>query len=178
MRATLVNIFGGPGSGKSTFAPGVVHFLKKYGFEAFYVPEEAKYWAMGGCRIDEGTQLEIVFRQYDAERRYYPWECFIVTDAPLEINGFYCWLRTKKEDYFNIVKRIREQNNGTQLNFWLQNDLPYQPHGRYQSESEAGRVADQMFTSLDYLNMELAPRDPSMFVQNYLMPHVTSHKEG
>ena len=171
MSATLVNIFGGPGAGKSTFAPGVVHCLKKYGFEAVFITEEAKHWALGGCPIGEGTQLEIMFRQFDAEQRYYSYDCFIVTDSPLENNAYYCYARTGKGDYRNVVSRIREQSGIDQLNFWLQMPPHYHAAGRYQTEDEARKMADDMFGYFSYLEPEPIPRDPSIFVQNYLIPH-------
>ncbi len=171
MPAVVVNLFGGPGTGKSTLALGITHELKRLRHEAQFIAEEAKYWAFYKHHIGEPEQLEITWRQYDAERRYYEHADFIVTDSPLEICAFYSWYRNRTDDYSNIVRRLRERHPHIEvLNYWIVREKEYNPVGRYQTEEEALLVDREMQAFMaPHGLIRTDIHNPLQFIQTHLL---------
>lgn len=80
----IVNMFAGPGAGKSTTALGVTSILKHNGIDAEYVDEEAKRDAWEGTLDLTGAhQLTFTAAQVRAIDRLRGKVDFIVTDCPL-----------------------------------------------------------------------------------------------
>lgn len=142
---TVVNIFGGPGTGKSTLAAGVVHELKVRGHEAVLVHEEFKAYAIANYPTDPFDRLEVFARQCANERRFYGLAEFIVTDSPLEINAFYNDLDAKGSSFTRIVEGLRCQGPTIyRADFSLCRTVKYDTAGRYQTEAEAQLVDTEL----------------------------------
>lgn len=126
----VVNMFGGPGSGKSTTATGVFSGLKLAGVNAEYVSEYAKdlVWSERSLR----NQLLILGKQYDRMLRLKDKVEVIVTDSPLLLTALY------NEGHQSISQAAKDvYSEFWNLNFVIQRAKPYNPAGRYQTEDEA-----------------------------------------
>ena len=90
MKYRRINIFGGPGVGKSICAAKLFGDLKLHGYLIEQVSEYAKTWAHQKRSVDVYAQLYFLAKQVKAER-----ECLtngyelIVTDAPLGLYPLY-----------------------------------------------------------------------------------------
>jgi len=167
----VTNLFGGPGVGKSTLALGIAFELKRLGWEAQIVQEEAKVFALVGHQIAEPEQFEVTWKAYEAERKFYGKVDFIIVEAPLELQAYYGYHRDGTDDWLNIVKRLRGCHMTPRLNFWVEKTLPYETSGRYQDEVQANYVHQDMGAYLDYLDMtSVSTKEPVRFVHQHLLP--------
>ncbi|MGN0174260.1 MAG: AAA family ATPase, partial [Acutalibacteraceae bacterium] len=110
----VVNLFAGPGAGKSTCAWEIASKLKKLGYVAEYVSEYAKelVWDEKYEMLD-GTlehQSELLKEQQHRQNRLMGKVDFIVTDSPTILNLQY--LKESAPDYVkNCIKEYKEHNN-------------------------------------------------------------------
>ena len=93
MKTVVVNMFAGPGAGKTTCAWEVASELKKKGFITEYVAEYAKelVWEKNYTMLD-GTlqhQRQLLTEQAHRLARLDGQVDFIVTDSPLFLNALY-----------------------------------------------------------------------------------------
>lgn len=93
MKTVVVNMFAGPGAGKTTCAWEIASELKKQGFITEYVAEYAKelVWEKNFSMLD-GTlqnQRKILTEQTRRLERLSGQVDFIVTDSPLMLNALY-----------------------------------------------------------------------------------------
>lgn len=144
---TVINLLGGPGTGKSTTAAALFAEMKMRGLHVEHVQEYVKIWAWEGRPVDDFDQLYIFAKQARKERQLYGKVDFIVTDSPVFLSGFY------EEKYAGntVVKqclpeylRALRANGVSHMNFVLDRKKPYDTRGRYQSEDEAREVDDEI----------------------------------
>lgn len=144
----VVNLLGAPCAGKSTMAAGLFYRLKLLGINAELTGEYAKDLTYSG-RFEGSASLEdqiyIFAKQRARIERLVPHCEIIVTDCPLLIGISY--YREHFPDCFRelLLWAFNQHDN---LNFFLTRANPYSEHGRRQSEDEAQRVHDDMFTML------------------------------
>jgi hypothetical protein len=138
-KTIVVNLFGGPGAGKSTQALGVTYKLKLNGVNCEYASEHAKdlMW-----REDYGSlknQINIFGKQHDKSFHLKNKVDVIVTDSPAVMGLLYCdWdlvspkLKDLAIDEFN-------RDDVVNINIMLKRDpnRAYDPNGREQTEEEA-----------------------------------------
>lgn len=154
----VVNLFGGPGCGKSTGAAYVFARLKERGVKAELVTEFAKdlTWDRSGGLADQayvfGNQFHRLYRCARAGVRV------VVTDSPLLLSLVY---RRPDEgpfgDEFAAYVRACHRYFDS-LNFLITRWKPYEQTGRAETEEEA-RARDRVIT--DLLGTEL----PSEFAR-------------
>jgi nicotinamide riboside kinase len=141
----VINIFGGPGCGKSTTATGVFHFLKLAGHKVEYVSEYAKdvTWDRTHTLLED--YLHVVAEQHHRLWRLIPHKLdFAVVDSPLPVALLY--MDEKSFDrYIELVRKLwNDYDNDC---FILKRTKVYMPYGRSQTEFEA-REKDQQLTDL------------------------------
>lgn len=137
-KTILINLFGGPGSGKSTTAAEIFSHYKHKGINIELVREEAKNWAYENRKIQHYHQFELLTTQFIHHARLYEKVDIIVTDSPLILSPIY------EERYFNTTYTSRILNIMNEyykdvivLNFILNRSKPYNPSGRFESEDAA-----------------------------------------
>ena len=133
----IVNLFGGPGTGKSTNAAGVFYKLKSQGINCEYIQEYAKDKTWQGDRFSLTVQPYITCKQLYRQQRVMDKVDVIVTDSPIILGAVYGGLYAT--DKFNawLVETFHSFNN---LNIFLVRNLdnhPYNPAGRSQTVEQA-----------------------------------------
>ena len=134
MNKTLViNLIGGPGSGKSTTASGIFYTLKKMGINCEMALEFAKdkVWEESYKILDD--QFYIFGKQFHKLFRLNGKVDVIITDSPLVISMLYNKTPSK---YFNDFV-LEQFNTFYNLTFFLNRPENYQEEGRIQTKEES-----------------------------------------
>ena len=140
MNTNVVNLIGGPGSGKSTIASGLFFELKKMGINAELALEFAKdkVWEESFRTLDD--QIYIFAKQYHKLWRLNGKVNVIITDSPLPISLYYM---KEKSEYFNkfVIEQYNKFNN---LMFFIERGESYQQEGRIQTLEESIEIDNEL----------------------------------
>ena len=143
MGALVVNLFGGPGCGKSTAAALLFGKLKQHGINCEMALEYAKdkVWEESLRTLDDqiyifGKQLHKIWRLNDKVD-------VIITDSPLLFSIIYDKENNIDLKYL-VISTFNRFNN---FNCLLRRQTEYQQEGRYQNETEAKQL-DEDITNL------------------------------
>jgi nucleoside-triphosphatase THEP1 len=134
--AIVINLFAGPGVGKSTTAAKVFAELKMKNVNCEMALEFAKdkVWEESFRTMDD--QIYIFGKQFHRIWRLKDKVDVIICDSPLPISIVY-----DKENSEVFHKLIMEQfNKFENYNFFLERGVEYQKEGRVQTEEEAKKV--------------------------------------
>lgn len=158
-----INLYGGPGVGKSTLAAHLFAHLKTQGVNIELVPELIKDWVYEGRRITDGWQYVQTFsRQFEVERLFL---CGgverIVTDSPLLLQCFYADAYDSPVTNQLIQIALAFERAYPSINFLIQRSVPYQQHGRYHTVEEAHRIDQALPVFLQRCAVDYRLIDPT-----------------
>lgn len=155
---TVVNLYSGPSSGKSTLAAELFVDLKKQGREVELVTEYVKGWAWQDIGIKGWWDaIYISGKQLRRESILYGRVDVIITDSPLGLGmcyeHYYRPGETICREFYESVRRQQAaQGIVINLDFHLMRNHAYNPAGRYETEDQArdvDRVIRQMVPGLN-----------------------------
>jgi hypothetical protein len=133
--ALVINLIGGPGSGKSTTAAGLFFLMKLAGLKAELVVEYAKELSYDENWSTLKNQLHVLAEQERRQRRLVDKVDYIITDSPLLTGMAYT---SDPRDYLPVAEAatvlFSTYNN---VNFVIKRVKPYAEYGRNQTEDEA-----------------------------------------
>jgi len=148
-RQTLViNLYGGPGTGKSTTAAALFALLKQDGINCELATEYAKDVVWEGRDYLLSDQIYIFAKQNRKLARLYGKVDIIVTDSPLLFSFYY----SGNEHLLALVQQ--EMGRARQMHVMLRRTKPYEGAGRYQTEEDAMRIDAELREMLDNLNVQ------------------------
>jgi len=150
----VVNIFGGPGSGKSTSAAGIFYLLKRQGLEAELVTEYAKDLVWEGTVTKLDYQMYIFAKQFHRVNRLLGKVDFIITDSPILLSFIYGKMLSK--EFCALVQSEHDKMNT--FNVLAQRVKDYRENGRLQTEAEAKKIDEKMRGVVSVFDLE-APGD-------------------
>ena len=130
-----INLFAGPGAGKSTTAAGVFRLLKLRGFNVELVTEYAKDLTWAGRHKTLNDQLYVFAKQHHRMTMCADQVDYIVTDSPLLLSRIYGPEDAMLDDV--ILSRFRAFRN---VNFFIQRTKPYSSIGRTQTAEQALKI--------------------------------------
>lgn len=136
----IINLYGGPGAGKSTFMANLFYRLKCKGIDVEMAPEYAKdvVWEERNQYFDE--QIYIFAKQLHRINRVNGKVEVCICDSPLQNSYIYL-----KEDYPELKALIdREFARFNNLNFYVKRGDTYVKNGRLQTEEQAKDVDKQI----------------------------------
>lgn len=152
-KTIIVNLYGGPGNGKSTGAAYIFSRLKMAGINAELVTEFAKDKVFEESKGVFQNQAYMFGKQFFKISRVLGKVDVIVTDSPLLLtciyNNFVGDVRDKLDELAVAV-------NATMLNknYFIARVKPYNPVGRFQTEEESGKVSERILDFLDNSGIE------------------------
>lgn len=162
----IINLFGGPGSGKSTITSGLFYELKKRNISCDNPYEFPKQVAWEDNKSQITDQLYIFANQHRGIVRSYGKVDFIILDSPILLSLAYKDGYDKGypaslygESFDKMVFEVFNQY--TNINFLLnREDKKYQTDGRFQSQTESSMFHKKIKNILDdhdltYFNMEV-----------------------
>jgi len=136
-KCTVINLFGGPGAGKSTTASLVFGNLKQAGVNCELVQEYAKdkVWEESYKTLE--NQLYVLGKQSHRQFRCKDKVDVIITDAPLLLSLHYG--QNLSDEFKDVVRQTFDSYNN--VNYLVERgDFDYNPAGRTQTEDEATEV--------------------------------------
>ena len=174
----VINLFGGPGSGKSTTAAGVFHHLKIAGINCELVTEYAKSKVWEDAEKVLHDQIYVFGKQNHRMEILRKKVDVIVTDSPLLLSLIY---GSTSQVFKALV--LEQFNTWDNLNIMLSRVKPYNPVGRLQTHEEAQGVDQDIRGMLKYLKInflevngdELAPERIAKFVEEHLASFKLEH---
>lgn len=134
MKKTLViNLFAGPGTGKSTHMAGIFSELKFRGINCEMAPEYAKEKTWEGSLKVLENQIYIFGKQMHAIQRLMGKVDVIITDSPILLSLIYA--KNESQKFENLVTDVFQRYDS--LNYNLIREKAYNPLGRNQTEEQA-----------------------------------------
>jgi len=153
----VVNIFAGPGVGKSTMASAVFTELKYLGINCEIAPEYAKEKVWGDQLGMLNDQLYIFAKQQHRLWRLNGKVDVIITDSPILFSIIYG--NRMKQSFKTLVKEQHSLYNN--LNFYLNRVNKYQSEGRLQDEFGARKLDDRILKLLQEIGEPFDKLDAS-----------------
>jgi hypothetical protein len=145
----LVNLFAGPGAGKSTMAAGLFHVLKSSGVLAELVTEYAKDLTWEQAWKKQAHAFKILGEQTWRVERVYADTDVVITDSPILLSSIYN--DKAPEFYHQTVEWAHDQYEN--LNFYIKRVKPYIQKGRTQNFSRAQYIDEQTKKLLNRLGV-------------------------
>lgn len=147
----VINLWGSPGSGKSTAAAGLFYKMKMSNYNVELISEFAKDVTWEGHSNLFLDQLYIFSQQNRKLERLRGQVDYAINDSPLLMQLAY-----KPEDYYerfgDLVKEVWDSYDN--INFLLQRTHPYRQAGRWHNESQAAEVEREIRDVLFYYQQE------------------------
>jgi hypothetical protein len=137
----VINLFGGPGTGKSTTAAGIFNRMKVQGYNVELVTEYAKDMTWEGRDNVLADQLYILAKQHRRLERLQGKVDWAVVDSPFILGLIYA-----PENYFKHFEPLVMEmwDSYENINFMLERSFEYQPIGRLGTESAAKSIDTQL----------------------------------
>ncbi len=130
----VINLFAGPGAGKSTTAAGLFYTMKLRDIKCELVTEYAKDMTYEKRHTTLSDQLYMLAKQNQRIRRLENQVDYVITDSPLLLGLVY----TTPNYYKSFITLALEIfNSYDNINFFIERTKKYQAYGRSQTEDEA-----------------------------------------
>lgn len=149
----IINLFGAPGSGKSTHRARIFAEMKIAGYHVEEVTEYAKdiVWEDRGNLFED--QLYILAKQNRRISRLIGKVDYVVTDSPLLMNVVYANPNISyRESLKNLTIEIAAHYNN--INFFLNRTHEFQQYGRVHGEEHSNELALQIKQALHLNGVE------------------------
>lgn len=153
----VVNLFAGPGAGKSTGAAYIFSQLKMRGINCELITEYAKDLTWEGRKFALGCQEYVFGKQSYRMQRCRDQVDVVVTDSPLPLSWFYNSNPVLDESFKNVVMNV--YNSYYNLNYFIERRKAYNPIGRNQTEDEAKDIDRAVLDFLPKHNIDFTKVD-------------------
>jgi hypothetical protein len=132
----VINLWGGPGCGKSTTAAGLFSLMKMRGYKVELVTEYAKELTYSGEWTKLTQQEHILVEQWQRQARLENNVDYAITDSPLPLNIIYAREDLKINEEFSdkVMDYFNEFDN---FNIMLKRCKPYSYYGRKETIDKA-----------------------------------------
>jgi len=150
--ALHINLFGAPGSGKSTNRARLFYELKKRQLKTEEISEYAKEVTYDENFIRLSNQILMLGKQFHPHFVLDKKVDYIVTDSPFVMGITYM---SEDLPYYNEAKELAlsMHNSYDTLNFFIERNHKYQEYGRNQTEEESDNKAIQIKEFLESNNI-------------------------
>jgi hypothetical protein len=174
MMPLVVNLFGGPGSGKSTTMAGLFSQMKLLGMNVEMAPEWIKGKVYEGTPYPPKDQIYVFAKQRKTLMQLLDTVGIIITDSPLLLSILYD--KDNNKVLHELIKHEYLKFNN--MNFMLRRVKPYSPVGRYQSEDGARLIDAQLVTFMRELGVPYVMVDGDEAAPRQILERVKMYMHG
>lgn len=177
----IVNLYGGPGSGKSTTCAGVFERLKLRNINCEMATEYAKdkVWEESFKTLDD--QIYVFGKQLHKINRLIGKVDVVITDSPLLFSIQYD--KEKNEAFKTLV--LDQYNRMNNLNFFIVRNNHYEPKGRMQTLEESKEIDENIKNILDsnhipytFVQKETFENGVSKYASDFIVEQVIEKLNG
>lgn len=144
----VVNLFGGPGTGKSTMMAAVFAKLKSMEYDCEMCPEFAKELVWENRLETFSDELYLFAKQNHRLFRLIGKVDIVITDRPLYLSiPYYNYYKGRNETYERLVKDTFDSYEN--LNIFLERRKEFVQNGRNESEEESKAFDERFKECLD-----------------------------
>lgn len=150
-----INLFAGPGAGKSTLASGLFASMKRTGESVELVTEFAKDLVWENRQATLAIQPYVSAKQYRNLARLKGKVNYVITDSPILKDSVYARRYAPKlpQAYHDLLAFMHE-DLGHSINILLSRKFTYQTEGRYQDEKTAQDIDRDLKLLLHLRNVD------------------------
>lgn len=173
-KALVVNLFAGPGAGKTTLSTAVFAELKFREIDCELVREYAKdkVWEESYKTLDD--QIYVFGKQLHRLNVVADKVQVIITDSPIVLSMYYD--KSKSVEFRNLVLRVF--NEFDNLNYFINRKKTYNPNGRMQTENEAKEIDYVLNNLLAYNGIDFVNIDGTREAVNVIVEDIIRCLEG
>jgi hypothetical protein len=146
----VVNLFGGPSSGKSTCSAGIFSLLKLHGINCELITELAKDLVWEDRKEALSNQYYVWANQHHRIERLKGKVDVVITDSPTLLSVVYD--RRKNVAFHDLV--VTDFKKESSLNFFIQRVNVFDPIGRVHSEEESIELDNTIYRLIRKLNID------------------------
>lgn len=167
----VVNLFGGPGVGKSTTAAMLFAHYKRRGIRAELAREVAKDMLYQGVNLQR-NQVLMLGRQYQTLKDLETAGTELaISDSPLRLQSVYARHSVSEHILFPFAALIRGMcQEFREVDVLLNRRVPYQTHGREQGEEAARKIDAELKGPFDAVIDSPAPQDVIALLDPVILP--------
>lgn len=172
-----INLFGGPGVGKSVTRARLFSEMKMQGFKVEEVHEYAKDMVYEDRYNILNDQLYLLAKQNRKMKRLEDKVDYCITDSPLLLNYVYLGDVPYAVTFTKLLLDIYRQYDN--INIYLERDHAYQEYGRYHNEQESIEKGEEILIMLESFNIPytiLKSSDPDLI--NKIIKQCKGHNHG
>ena len=172
-RTTVINLFAGPGAGKSSFCAGIFATLKWMGVDCEMALEYAKDMVWQGSHTVLDNQLYVFGKQQNRLFRLNGKVDIVVTDSPLLNSIIYDSGKNERTRRAFTELVLSEAAGYDNHNFFIDRRKRYNPNGRLHSEASAKELDETIrnmlrANSMPYDNVIGSPQEVAVIVSTVL----------
>lgn len=172
----VVNLWGGPGIGKSTTAAGLFYAMKQAQLNVELVTEYAKdaVWERRQNLFDDQIYIFAKQQRRIARLRGHGID-WVITDSPIPLGLVYANLEEYSASFPSLVMEVFAQY--TNYNFLLARNWAYNPIGRNQKDETEAKVFDHKVKNLlDNWNVPFEVITAGETAVDYIMKNIVDAK--
>jgi len=175
----VINLYGGPSSGKSTIAAGLFSLMKTKGYSIELVTEYAKDCVYEHKNFTLSDQLYVFAKQYHKLFCIKDKVDYAIVDSPLLLSCIYNKLNKNimPVDIFNpIVLNMYNSFTNTDIFIKKSNKINFENNGRIHNEIESTKISNDILNFLrsitlnykliEYLNDNISMIDTVSYLLN------------
>jgi len=157
-KTKIINIHGGPGTGKSTIATGLFSAMKQKGINCELATEYAKEITWEETQILLQNQIHLFAEQFRRQYRLLDKVDYVICDSPLLLNAIYFeyFLKRSKKNYFSpdfvhLAKSFFNESFSqfNNINFYVSRNTKYHTSsGRVHNLKESTDIDKEILESL------------------------------
>ena len=142
----IINLYGGPGIGKSTTAAYLYYLLKKSNKSVELVQEYVKEWAWENRKIKPFDQIYFFGKQVRKESMLFDKVDYVITDSPVLLSLCYIKKCCDPEIANGLVEtakafyEVSPRYNVKHIHVVLKRSGIFEPNGRFHSREESEKI--------------------------------------